>query len=370
MKLLFAIKHLASAVGGAERVLCTICSELADRGHEVSIVTFDQPDGKPFYPLDERVKLIDLAIGNAARPAGIFETVKRMKALRHIATTEQPDVAIGFMHSMYIPMAFALFGTGIPTLGSEHIVPEHYRTRRFQFFLLVIAAKIIKKITVLSEAIRSSYPASVKAKMVVMPNPIEKPILQTDKVLSKSNCTLLNVGRLNKQKDHATLIQAFSKIAPDFPNLQLKIVGDGPLRKNLEELTEALDLQDKVTLPGVTKAMDTEYVSADIFVISSTYEAFGLVTAEAMSHGLPVVGFADCPGTNELIENNVSGVLVEPEDDRIEALADALSDLIRNPVLQERLGKAGQVKIKSLFSTEQVCDQWEALLMASSSNQF
>ena len=370
MKLLFAIKHLASAVGGAERVLCTVCSELAGRGHEVSIVTFDQPGGKPFYQLDNRVKLIDLAVGNTAQPASIFETVKRMKAIRHIAATEQPDVAVGFMHSMFIPMAFALVGTGIPTLGSEHTVPEHYRTRRFQFFLLVIAARLIKKITVLSEAIRSGYPTSVKANMMVMPNPIEKPTLQIDKVLSKSNRTILNVGRLDTEKDHAILIQAFSKIAPAFPTWQLKIVGDGPLRKDLEELIEALDLQDKVTLPGVTKAIDTEYASADIFVISSTYEAFGLVTAEAMSHSLPVVGFADCPGTNKLIENNVSGVLVEPEDDRIEALADALSNLIRNPVLQERLGKAGQVQIKSLCSTEQVCDQWEALLMASASNQF
>ena len=370
MKILFAIKHLASAVGGAERVLCTVCSELADRGHEVSIVTFDQPGGQPFYPLDDRVKLIDLAVGNAAQPAGIFETIQRIKELRHIATTEQPDVAVGFMHSMFIPMAFAFVGTGIPTLGSEHIVPEHYRTRRFQFFLIVIVARLMKKITVLSKAIRSSYPSSIKAKMVVMPNPIEKPTLQTDKVLSKSNFTLLNVGRLDKQKDHATLIQAFSKISSYFSNWQLRIVGDGPLRKDLEELIEALDLQDKVTLPGVIKAVDAEYASADIFVISSTYEAFGLVTAEAMSHGLPVVGFADCPGTNELIENNVSGVLVEPEDDRIEALTDALSDLIRNPELQERLGKAGQVQIKSLFSTEQVCDQWEVLLMASASKQF
>jgi glycosyltransferase involved in cell wall biosynthesis len=370
MKLLFAIKHLASSVGGAERVLCTICSELAKRGHEVSIVTFDQPGGKPFYELDNRVKLIDLAIGNTARPASIFETVKRMKAFRHIATTEQTDVAVGFMHSIFIPMAFALAGTGISTLGSEHIVPEHYRTRRLQFFLLVIAARLMKKITVLSEAIRSSYPASVKAKMVVMHNPIEKPIMQTDKVLSKSNRTLLNVGRLDKQKDHATLIQAFSKIAPDFPNWQLKIVGDGPLRKVLEELIEALDLQDRVALPGVTEAIDTEYASADIFVISSTYEAFGLATAEAMSHGLPTVGFADCSGTNELIENNVSGVLVEPKDGRIEDLAVALSDLIKNSALQENLGKAGQEQIKRYLSKEQICDQWEALLVASASKQF
>ena len=370
MKLLFAIKHLASAVGGAERVLCTVCSELVERGHEVSIVTFDQPGGKPFYRLDDRVKLIDLAIGNAARSAGVFETVKRMKALRHIAATEQPDVVIGFMHSMFIPMVFALVGTDIPTLGSEHIVPEHYRTRCFQFFLLIIAARLIKKITVLSEAIRSSYPARVKTKMVVMANPIEKPTLQIDRGLSKSGRILLSVGRLDKQKDHATLIKAFSKIASGFPNWKLKIVGDGLLRKDLEGLIEALDLQDRVMLPGVTKAIDNEYQSADIFVISSTYEALGLVTAEAMSHGLPVVGFSDCPGTNELIENNVSGVLVKPKNDRAEALAYALSGLFNNPALQERMGRAGKERIKRHFSTKQVCDQWEVLLMRSASNQF
>lgn len=368
MKLLFAIKHLASSAGGAERVICTICSGLVKRGHEVIIITFDQPDGKPFFPIDNRVKVIDLAIGNSTKRAGFLDTIQRIKKLRQVVAKERPDVAVGFMHSMFIPMAFALVGTGIPTVGSEHIVPQHYRTRRFQLLLFVIAAKILTRITVVSEAIRSSYPASIKAKMSVIANPIEKPTLKKSKPSTKSVYTLLNVGRFDKQKDQATLIKAFSKIAPDIPNWQLKIVGDGSLRKDFEELVEALDLKDRVVLPGIISTIDNEYRSADIFVISSTYEALGLVTAEAMAHGLPVVGFADCSGTNELIQNNVSGILVEPENDRVIALANALKNLIKNPALQKRLGLAGLGQIKRQFSTEQVCDQWEALLMAEASD--
>jgi len=365
MKLLFAIKRLANAAGGAERVLCTVCSGLAARGHEVYIVTFDSPGGQPFYALDARIKRIDLEIGNSLKPAGILETLKRMKALRQIALSEQPDIAIGFMHSMFIPMAFALAGTGIPTLGSEHIVPEHYRTRRFEFFLLIIATRLLKKITVLSTAIRSTYPDSVMAKMVVMPNPVHKPSDQRKKTSNENQRILLNVSRLDRQKDQATLIKAFAKIADEFPDWQLRIVGNGPLRNELEELVEESGLVNRVVLPGITSDIDSEYLAADIFVISSIYEAFGLVTAEAMSHGLPVVGFADCPGTNELVQHGTTGILVNSKKDRIKELATALSDLIKNPALQEQLGLAGIKAIDKSFSSEQVCSHWENLLIST-----
>ena len=125
MKVLFAIKRLNSAVGGAERVLCTVCSELATRGYTVTIVTFDSPAGQTFYSLDDRVKRIDLGIGDVEHQARMGETLYRMRALRRVVVEEKPQVAVGFMHSMFVPLAFAMAGTGIPVVGSEHIVPEH-----------------------------------------------------------------------------------------------------------------------------------------------------------------------------------------------------------------------------------------------------
>ena len=81
-----------------------------------------------------------------------------------------------------------------------------------------------------------------------------------------------------------------------------------------------------------------------------------------MSHGLPVVGFLDCPGTNELIEAGNTGLLVEPGSDRVSSLALALSDLMACPTLQKRLGEGGWEAINTKFSPSYVCDVWEDLL--------
>jgi predicted glycosyltransferase len=129
MKILFAIKHLSESVGGAERVLCMVCSELQAHGHDITIVTFDRPGRQPFYALDPRVKHVELATGDASKSSTVTETLRRMWKLRKLVATEKPQIAIGFMHSMFVPLTLALLGTKIPVLASEHIVPEYYQTQ-------------------------------------------------------------------------------------------------------------------------------------------------------------------------------------------------------------------------------------------------
>lgn len=362
MKVLFAIKRLSSAVGGAERVLCTVCSDLVSRGHEVSILTFDSPGEISFYPLDPRVNRIDLGIGDSSRPAGLIETFIRMKALRRAINKEGPDVAVGFMHSMFVPLAFALAGTGVPVLGSEHIVPEHYRTRRLQYLLLIVASLFLDKLTVLSQSIRSRYPFIVRGRMVEMPNPVETALDCANVSDANEIFTLLSVGRLEMQKDHSTLIRAFARIMDRFPQWQLKIVGEGSQRQDLMLLINELDMVERIMMPGVIVNIGEAYQSAQAFVIPSRYEAFGLVTAEAMSYGLPVIGFADCPGTNEIIINGLNGLLVEPGDDRVISLAQALSTLLSNQELRQQFGTTGRQSILAHFSSRQVCNKWEELL--------
>ena len=363
MKVLFAIKRLNSAVGGAERVLCTVCSELATRGYTVTIVTFDSPAGQTFYSLDDRVKRIDLGIGDVEHQARMGETLYRMRALRRVVVEEKPQVAVGFMHSMFVPLAFAMAGTGIPVVGSEHIVPEHYRTRPLQYALLIAVSPLLSKATVLSESIRIRYPAPLRRRMVVMPNPVMTASGQAELGVEKVRYVLLNVGRLDEQKDHATLLRAFARLADTYSDWDLKIVGDGPLRRELESLVHDLGLEKRVRMPGVTSDIGAEYRAADAFVISSRYEAFGLVTAEAMSHGLPVVGFADCPGTNELIEHGRTGLLASGGSDRGESLARELERLLSDRSLRQRLGDRGK-SIGWSRSARHVCDSWEGLLRA------
>ena len=362
MKLLFAIKRLSSAIGGAERVLCVVCSGLAQRGHDVSVVTFDQPDGQPFYPLDARVKRIDLGIGDSSRKARVGETLGRISALRRVVMEEGPQVAVGFMHSMFVPLAVASAGTAIPVMGSEHIVPEHYRTRPLQYALLIAASPFLSKVTVLSESIRIRYPAPMRRRMVVMPNPVMIASGKAEPGAEKTRYVLLNVARLDTQKDHATLLRAFAQIAAAYPDWELRIIGDGPLRGELENLVHELGLLKRVSMPGVTSEIGEEYRGADAFVISSRYEAFGLVTAEAMTYGLPAVGFADCPGTNELIQNGSTGLLAAAGPDRVASLARELERLLSDPDLRRRLGDAGKLAIDRSFSAQHVCDLWERLL--------
>ncbi len=362
VRLVFAIKRLAHAAGGAERVLCTLCSELVARGHDITILTFDQPGGQAFYPLDARVRRLDLGIGKSERAATLGETWQRMKVLRRVLRAERPDVVVGFMHSMFVPLAFAMAGTGIPVLGSEHIVPEHYRTRPLQYGLLIIAALFLTTITVLSETIRVRYPITVRCRMRVVPNPVALASAQTEADAPQVHSILLCIGRLEAQKDHGSLIRAFAHISPVFPDWQLLIVGEGSLRSELALLIDNLGMAERIVMPGVMANINEAYQSARAFVIPSRYEAFGLVTAEAMSYGLPVIGFADCPGTNELIVDGLNGLLVEPGEDRVASLAQALSVLLSNPELRHRLGTAGRQSIIACFSPGQVCDQWEGLL--------
>jgi len=262
---------------------------------------------------------------------------------------------------MFVPLALALIGLGIPVVGSEHIVPEHYRSRPLELALFISAAPLLCKVTVLSETIRARYPRSIRRRMVTMPNPV---IPLTDQVRStgdKRRYILLSVGRLDAQKDQATLLRAFSRIFALYPEWDLKIVGDGPLRDSLFAQVVELGLVDRVVLPGVTRDIATEYLGADVFVLPSRYEALGLVTVEAMSCALPVVGFADCSGTNELIEDGVSGYLVEPGEDRAESLALALAQLFADPALRQRMGMAGAHAVARMSSVASIGDRWEKL---------
>src|SRR5262249_34945319 len=129
MKLLICTKTMKCAGGGAERVLAEIASGLATRGHEVTVLSFDQPRGTSFYPLQKSIRRIDLALGSTTRPSGLLDSIARIRALRSKILMLAPDVAIGFMHSMFVPLSLSMLGTNVPLIASEHTVYDHYRHR-------------------------------------------------------------------------------------------------------------------------------------------------------------------------------------------------------------------------------------------------
>jgi glycosyltransferase involved in cell wall biosynthesis len=292
-----------------------------------------------------------------------------MAALRAIARERKPDVAIGFMHSVYLPLGLALIGTGIPLVASEHIVPAHYRSRLPERALLRLSPYLAVRITCVSEQVLRSFPKALQRKMIAVANPITvRTRGRADAVgASRDRKVVLAVGRLEPQKDHLTLIEAFAAVADSFPGWDLRIVGEGSLRLPLEASIVRLGLERRVQLPGAIKDIGTEYLNAQLFVTPSLYESFGLSTAEALAHGLPAIGFDDCQGVNELIRPGVNGLLVPGRGTRVSALAAALKSLMDDHALRARLVEPTPA-VAERFHIERVLDEWERLLADAASD--
>jgi glycosyltransferase involved in cell wall biosynthesis len=355
MKILFAIKKMNDASGGAERVLAAVTEKLAARGHEIILLSFDRK-GESFYPLSPQVHRLRLTIGDAGKPATVTETCRRIAALRRIVRAENPDVVVAFMHSMFVPMALALAGTGIPVIASEHTVPRHYCGRPAQFLLLMLSSFLVQRLTVVSDSARALYPRILRARTIVIPNPVPPASGRAD---PSGSGIILSVGQLIPSKDQSLLIEAFALLAPRFPDWRLGLAGEGPMRPALEDLRCRHGLESRIDLPGAVRDIGREYAQAHIFAMPSRYESFGLATAEALSWGLPAVGFADCPGTNELIADGRNGILVKART--ASDLAAALETLMANPGLRVSYGKTGRQMLRG-HDPDRVADLWEKLI--------
>jgi glycosyltransferase involved in cell wall biosynthesis len=360
LKVLFIIKKLHNASGGAERVLAYVSGGLASRGHDVKILSFDARDEESFYSLHPSVTQMRSHIGDPVHPTTLSEFFRRVFEIRKLVRADKPDCVIAFMHSSFIPAILALIGTGIPVIASEHIVPEHYRKRPVEFLFLIICSFFSSAMTVVSAGVKTLYPSIIANKLHVIRNPVSCEMFGIER--NSVQKIILNVGRLEVQKDQRLLIDSFSLITKEFPDWRLRIVGDGTLRPNLNKQIQALNLQDRIFLVGALKDISCEYAAADIFVLSSRYESFGMATAEAMASGLPVIGFFDCPGTNELVRNGTTGILVRPHTS--EYLAEAMRKMILDPSLRNRMGLAGRETLGP-HELEAVVFSWEELIVSS-----
>ncbi|MGH1352632.1 MAG: glycosyltransferase family 4 protein [Methyloligellaceae bacterium] len=369
MKLLFCIKGLHNSAGGAERVLTNVINGLSERGNRIKLLSYDAPGKSSFYNINPDIEWIQLGIGSTHKKATVSHTVKRMISLRKRIQLLKPDLVIGFMHSMFIPLGAALYGTGIPVIASEHIVPEHYKSRKLEQFLLQLTPLFIKRFTCVSQQVKRLYPLHIRKKMIPIPNPVTVTTNARADVTGtgKYRKTILSVGRLEDQKDHATLIRSFKIIADEFPEWDLKIVGDGSLQNRLKTLAENLGLTDRIQIPGSTKDISSEYLAAQLFVMPSLYESFGLTIVEAFAHGLPSIGFDDCPGVNTLIKPYYNGLLANAGNQRILALADALYTLMIDEEQRVNLAR-NALKMADEYTIEPVLDQWQELFSHVSQN--
>ena len=145
-------------------------------------------------------------------------------------------------------------------------------------------------------------------------------------------------------------------IAAKYPEWNLIIFGEGEEREALDQQVKVSKLQDRISLPGFVDNPMVQMASMSIFVVSSRWEGYCLVLAEAMAVGLPVISF-NCPsGPSELITNNVDGLLIEK--DNVEKLTQSMETLITDEHRRNMLGLRASKSVER-FSLARILDQWE-----------
>lgn len=194
--------------------------------------------------------------------------------------------------------------------------------------------------------------------------------LNRQAVLAKNNLPkeaiyIVTAGRLTKQKGHKYLIEAAKEIVK---NRQQKIIfliyGQGELEEELKGQIKSYCLENAVYLKGLAD-MEEILAISDIFVLSSLWEGLSIALVQAMNAGCPIVA-TRVSGTEEVVENEISGLLAAPRD--VENLASALGRLIENSYLREKLGRAAQKK-SEFFSIEDNIKKIEDILFTLIKNK-
>ena len=345
--------------GGAERVLCILASGWAQQGHEITILTFQNP-GARTYPLHPLVKVHHLGLmgksGNLL--SGLSRNISRFWILRRAIRDSEPDIIVSFLDQTNVLTLLATRGLRKPVIVTEHSDPSHYdigplwdwlRGRLYPYTDLLVCP---------TGAALAKFQTMIKVPGTAIPDPISIPDNPTlgQRNVAGDEHKLIAMGRLVPEKGFDLLLQAFSRIATRHRDWSLTIIGYGPLRSELERQTHALDLADRVHFAGEVTDPFSILCAADLFVFSSRFEGFGMALAEAMACGLPAVSF-DCPsGPSEIIRHGVDGILVPPED--VSALAAALDRLMSDP--KERLRLAARaLEVRARFSPDKILSQWQ-----------
>jgi 1,2-diacylglycerol 3-alpha-glucosyltransferase len=203
-----------------------------------------------------------------------------------------------------------------------------------------------------------------------------EPFLKADgKALRKERgwekeTVLISIGRLAPEKNWDTLLRAFAKVAPEFPELRLVLIGDGPAKDSLQELSSDLGVAGQVTFTGAVPfgEIPSYLKAANVFAFASVTETQGLVTIEAMAAGLPVVA-VDGSGTRDIVEHEKQGFLVENDP---EALAQGLRKILSDPQRIKRFSNNALKKARTFDVNvlgKQLVDVYEQAIEAKKQNR-
>jgi glycosyltransferase involved in cell wall biosynthesis len=360
--------------GGAQRVLTTLANSWSRRGLRVCILTFAGQD-RNFFPLDPTIKKFVVQYAPpqptlfqlrgqfrfrhlwAALRYGLVWLMTLRRTIRRIAA----PIVVSFECACNIKVIVSCLGlSGIRLVISERTDPERdkyktiWKALRYMLYRYADVATANSQNTL--EKMQSYVP---KPKLVYVANPLcrrsEAPVVPA----SRRHPTLLAVGRLQPPKAYDVMLRAFSLVVPAAAHWRLAIVGSGPLANQLRVEADRLSLDSRVLWLGWQPDPFSFYRAADIFLMPSRYEGMPNALLEAMNEGLPPIVTDAMQGALELVEHEVSGLVVPVEDHY--ALAEAIKRLINDEALRHRLGENARRRAQA-HTLPAVLPIWDRIL--------
>jgi glycosyltransferase involved in cell wall biosynthesis len=340
--------------GGAERYVTDLATALAGRGHAVTVAC--SVGGEAAGPLERaRVEVVELVGVLVKRRASLTFAARLGRLLRE----RRPDVVHAHIYASAAAAALATVGTGIPLLVTEH-TEAPWRGRR-----AVVVSRFIyrraDRIHVVTSAIRDLLEARYGVARTFcehLPPAVtpQAPYRPAAPVHWNGRRLIGRVGRLTPEKGIDVFLHAAAKIAPEHPSAHFLIVGDGPLRRELERLAERLRLGERVEFLGHRSDARALIAGLELLAVSSLSDGAPLVVLEARHARVPVVASA-VGGLPDQIRHRYDGLLVPAADP--DALGAAISLLLERPEAARRLAHNGLRRIAAWTHAELV-EQIEA----------
>jgi glycosyltransferase involved in cell wall biosynthesis len=362
MKIIQVVPYFPPHIGGEETYVYSLSRELAARGHEVTVLTSlesglcknENISGVKIH----RIKVLMKVYNNPVAPSLFAKLI-------------QEDAKNCVLHAHQYPIffsdvsAFVSLTRHIPFILHVHVIPE---PKSFSSSIpLTLYYKLLWKLT-LKPTCRIIVPSFAYRKLLLNLGVAAKKIrvvpyaIDTYKFHPKNDGSnfkkkvacegfkiILTVGRLNYQKGLHVLIKALPLIKNQFKDIKLIIVGEGEERKHLQDLTMRLNVDENVVFTGAlhNDELPQAYACADVFVLPSFFESFGITFLEAQATGKPIVG-TNVGGVPEAVLNRESGLLIEPGN--VKDLAQAVITILSDREMAKRMGERGRKHVEENFS--------------------
>ena len=358
--------------GGSGAVATELGIALAARGHEVHFISYRQPFRLPsFLP---RVFFHEVQVGayplfeyppyDLALAVQMHEVVKMHGvevlhchyAIPHATSAWIAREMLRAEHSN-VAVVTTLHGTDITLVGQD---PSFHAITKFSI-------EKSDRITAVSEYLRAeTFNAfhCTGCRVGVIPNFID-PAVYDRSLYSRSELlpfagdrrVLMHISNFRAVKRVRDVVRIFAKVAAETPSV-LVMVGDGPERPAAEDEARALGVTNSVFFLGKIETVAPLLASADVFLLPTSSESFGLSAPEAMASGVPVVG-SDSGGLPEVVTNGVTGLLYPVGD--VDSMAAGVLSIITHPSRQADMGAAGAEDARKRFALDTVVSQYEEL---------